>query len=99
AWLIRAFLPLGSLAMTSLTVRTLTKGIVVAPSPSAQLHAIDHQAHRIERRRPADIKHVAFIAAPGAIGYHFRHLDLADKGAIGLIAMDAVGSARPDAPL
>src|SRR4051794_34102536 len=52
--------------------------------------AVHHHPDRVERGRAADIEHVALGAAEGAVGDDLRHLDLADQGAVGMVAMDAV---------
>jgi hypothetical protein len=51
---------------------------------------------RIKRRRAADEQPVALQAAETDIGHHFGYVHLAEQGAVGMVAADAVAGARPE---
>ena len=65
--------------------------------PTAGL--VRDEIDRIERRRSADEQAVALGAAEGDVGDHLRDEDLADQRAVGVVAVDALAGARPDAAL
>jgi hypothetical protein len=54
---------------------------------------------RIKRRRAADEQPVALQAVETDIGHHFGYAHLAEQGAVGMVAADAVAGARPVAVL
>src|SRR3954467_4223344 len=68
-----------------------------APRHSESLRAVRCGQHRVERGRAADVETVSLRAAEDEVGAGLRDEDLADEGAVRVVAMDAVAGAGPEA--
>src|SRR5438270_7140488 len=66
---------------------------------STELGAIRRKVDRVEGRRSANEQAVELGTAESHVGDHFGNKDLADQRAVGIIAMDALRGARPNAAM
>src|SRR6202043_3151099 len=67
--------------------------------PSTELAAVRRNVDRIEGRRSANEQAVELGAAESHVRDHFGNEDFADQRAVGVIAMDSLRAARPNAAI
>src|SRR5450631_2440880 len=67
--------------------------------PSTELGAVRRNVDRIEGRRSANEQTVELGAAESHVRDHFGNQDFADQRTVGVIAMDALCGARPNAAI
>jgi hypothetical protein len=67
--------------------------------PSTELGAVRREVDRIERRRATNEQAIELGAAECHIRDHFGNEDFADQSTVEVVAMDALGAARPNATI